>query len=119
MKVVHVDELRAAMYHAAFEEDSDLQKWDGGCWIRYKMFENVLDSITTMDLPDTEVDKLTDVEQQMFLAAMAREKNFCMKIEKLWDDLYLSSDDDIDLIEACEVIERKVKKGIVYGGLRC
>lgn len=30
------------MYHEAFETDSDMQKWDSGCWIRYKMFENVL-----------------------------------------------------------------------------
>lgn len=49
MKVVNVDELRAAMHHAAFEEDSDLQKWDGGCWIRYKMFENVMDSMPAVD----------------------------------------------------------------------
>lgn len=56
MKVINVDELRAAMYHEAFEEDSDLQKWDGGCWIRYKMFENVLDSILTIDIPDTDAE---------------------------------------------------------------
>ena len=37
--------LRDAMYHEAFEVDSELQKWDGGCWIRYKMFENVIDKI--------------------------------------------------------------------------
>lgn len=37
--------LRDAMYHEAFEVDSDLQKWDGGCWIRYKMFENVIDDV--------------------------------------------------------------------------
>lgn len=30
------------MYHQAFETDSDMQKWDSGCWIRYKMFENAL-----------------------------------------------------------------------------
>lgn len=36
------EELREKMYHEAFEVDSDMQKWDGGCWIRYKLFENVL-----------------------------------------------------------------------------
>ena len=32
------------MYHEAFEADTDMQKWDGGCWIRYKMFENCVES---------------------------------------------------------------------------
>lgn len=40
-----VDKLRAIMYHKAFEEDSDMQKWDSGCWIRYKMFENALKEV--------------------------------------------------------------------------
>ena len=37
--------LQDAMYHEAFETDSDMQKWDGGCWIRYKMFENVVEAL--------------------------------------------------------------------------
>lgn len=41
--------LGAAMYHEAFETDSKMQKWDSGCWIRYKMFENVLASAPTID----------------------------------------------------------------------
>ena len=36
------------MYHEAFETDSDMQKWDSGCWIRYKMFENALESAPTI-----------------------------------------------------------------------
>ena len=43
-------ELRKAMYHEAFETDSDEQRWDGGCWIRYKMFERVLDSLPSAQL---------------------------------------------------------------------
>ena len=35
--------LRQGMYHEAFEVDSDMQKWDGGCWIRYKLFEKIID----------------------------------------------------------------------------
>ena len=38
-------ELRRAMYHEAFETDSDEQRWDGGCWIRYKMFERIVESM--------------------------------------------------------------------------
>lgn len=49
MRLIDADELEATMYHEAFETDSDMQKWDSGCWIRYKMFENVLNSIPTID----------------------------------------------------------------------
>lgn len=42
------DELRNAMYHEAMEKDSDEQQWNGGCWIRYKMFERVVGSIPIM-----------------------------------------------------------------------
>lgn len=38
------DEFSRAMYHEAFETDSDWQKWDSGCWIRYKMFERLRNS---------------------------------------------------------------------------
>lgn len=43
MKLIDADKLRHNMYDAAFIQDSDLQKWDGGCWIRYKMFERILE----------------------------------------------------------------------------
>ena len=39
MRLIDVDALCERMYHDAFETDSDMQKWDSGCWIRYKMFE--------------------------------------------------------------------------------
>lgn len=35
--------LRIDMYHEVFEKGSDEQRWDSGCWIRYKMFERVVD----------------------------------------------------------------------------
>ena len=37
--LIDIGALNDAMYHEAFETDSDMQKWDSGCWIRYKMFE--------------------------------------------------------------------------------
>lgn len=37
--------MKEAMYHEAIEKTSDEMKWDGGCWIRYKMFERVLASM--------------------------------------------------------------------------
>ena len=42
MGLIDADDFGNRMYHEAFEKDSDLQKWDSGCWIRYKLFENVL-----------------------------------------------------------------------------
>ena len=48
MRLIDADELSWTMYHEAFETDSDMQKWDGGCWIRYKMFENAINSAPTI-----------------------------------------------------------------------
>lgn len=48
MRLIDADALRAAMYHEAFETDTDMQKWDSGCWIRYKMFENAIEAAPTV-----------------------------------------------------------------------
>lgn len=47
-RLIDADALRQTMYHGAFETDSPMQKWDSGCWIRYKMFENALESAPTI-----------------------------------------------------------------------
>lgn len=39
-RLIDADELHEKMYHESFEVDSDMQKWESGCWIRYKVFEN-------------------------------------------------------------------------------
>lgn len=49
MRMVDADALSEMMYHKAFETDSDMQKWDSGCWIRYKMFENCIDAQPTIE----------------------------------------------------------------------
>jgi hypothetical protein len=46
------------MYHEAFEMDSDMQKWDSGCWIRYKMFEDRLKDAPSV--PAVPLDKLCE-----------------------------------------------------------
>lgn len=48
-RLIDSNKLEAMMYHEAFETDSDMQKWDSGCWIRYKDFENCMNRL----LPDT------------------------------------------------------------------
>lgn len=47
---IDADQLKTVMYHEAFEKDSDWQKWDSGCWIRYKMFETCIDAIPSADV---------------------------------------------------------------------
>ena len=49
MRLIDADALNERMYHDAFETDSDMQKWDGGCWIRYKMFENAVKDAPTIE----------------------------------------------------------------------
>ena len=94
-------ELRKAMYHEAFETDSDEQRWDGGCWIRYKMFERVLDS-----LPSAQpVEPLTDKEKRIFLAAMGRELKVCQEVDRN----YTREPYEDSLVRVCREIERKVK----------
>lgn len=50
MRLIDADALRETMYHKAFETDTDMQKWDSGCWIRYKMFENALENAPTIEV---------------------------------------------------------------------
>jgi hypothetical protein len=61
---IDADKLSADMYHEAFEKDSDMQKWDSGCWIRYKMFENVLKAQPTVEVPDTNVGNMDAISRQ-------------------------------------------------------
>lgn len=47
-RLIDADALRAKMYHEAFETDTPMQKWDSGCWIRYKLFEMTEESAPTI-----------------------------------------------------------------------
>ena len=47
-RLIDIDKLNDLMYHEAFEMDSDRQKWDSGCWIRYKMYEEHRDNTPTI-----------------------------------------------------------------------
>lgn len=48
-RLIDADALRKRMYRDAFETDTDMQMWDSGCWIRYKMFENAVNDAPTID----------------------------------------------------------------------
>ena len=47
-RLIDAYELSRKMYEEAFIKDSDFQRWDSGCWIRYKMFENALNDTATI-----------------------------------------------------------------------
>lgn len=49
MRLIDADELEEEMYYNAFETDTDMQKWESGCWVRYKMFENILEKQPTIE----------------------------------------------------------------------
>ena len=48
MRLIDADALSKEMYHEAFETDTEMQRWDSGCWIRYKMFENKIADVPTV-----------------------------------------------------------------------
>lgn len=50
MRLIDAESLRGAMYHKSFETDTDLQRWDSGCWIRYKLFQETIDEEPTVDV---------------------------------------------------------------------
>jgi len=56
MRLIDADVLEENMYHEAFEKDTDLQRWDSGCWIRYRMFTDMLKSTPTVE-PSAEPDQ--------------------------------------------------------------
>ena len=49
MRLIDADALNEAMYRKSFETDDGRQRWDGGLWIRYKVFEEARDEATTVD----------------------------------------------------------------------
>lgn len=49
MRPIDADALKDAMYTETMLKDTDMQRWDSGCWIRYKLFENVLREQPTID----------------------------------------------------------------------
>ena len=49
MDLISRQALRDAMYHEAFETDTEMQRWDSGCWIRYKLFENIIDNLPSAE----------------------------------------------------------------------
>lgn len=98
-------ELRRAMYHEAFDKDTKDQRWDSGCWIRYRMFERIIDSIPSaqpdvlacgtgeLNVLDTNVGDMISRQAAITLPVTPKEHreyqtfNLDDAYEQGWDDL--------------------------------
>ena len=52
MRLIDADALGNRLYHEVFEKDSEDQRWDSGCWMRYRLFEKVLMEQPTVEQPE-------------------------------------------------------------------
>ena len=80
--------MRQAMYHEAFEKDSEEQKWESGCWIRYKMFERVIDAQPSVQ------PEILACGQGELVQDGSRLVQDCISRQAVIDAFYLQSDDD-------------------------
>lgn len=64
MRLIDAEALAEGMYHEAFERDTDMQRWDSGCWIRYKLFEDVLIKTPTIYPKNENISELNKMEEQ-------------------------------------------------------
>lgn len=49
MRLIDADAFGNRLYHEVFEKDSEDQRWDSGCWMRYRLFEKVLSEQPTVE----------------------------------------------------------------------
>ena len=53
-KYIDAESFRRKMFEETFLKDSDEQKWDSGCWIRYGLFERCLEKESPADVRKNE-----------------------------------------------------------------
>lgn len=41
-----VKDIEEKMYQKSFIDDNDMQRWDGGLWVRYKLFEQTIEEVS-------------------------------------------------------------------------
>ena len=89
MRLIDADAFGNRMYHESFEKDSEDQRWDSGCWIRYRLFEKVLEEQPKVDA--VEVVRCKDCK--LFKTAVCAiktidtdENGFCSYAERRQDE---------------------------------
>lgn len=72
MRLIDADALGNRLYHEVFEKDSEDQRWDSGCWMRYRLFEKVLREQPTVEQPEQQwipcSERLPDTDRNVFIA---------------------------------------------------
>lgn len=66
-RYIDAETFENEMYYESFEKDSDMQKWDSGCWIRYKLFKDCLEKQPTAYDVDKVVEQLDKEINQCFV----------------------------------------------------
>ena len=63
MRLIDADAFGNRMYHEVFEKDSEDQRWDSGCWMRYRLFERVLREQPTVSqwIPCSDCERRCDI----------------------------------------------------------
>lgn len=85
MDYIKREKLKQAMYHEAFETDTELQKWESGCWIRYKLFENVIDA-----LPAANVEEIIRCKECIYWNAETKDCKRNPSIQPWWETDFCS-----------------------------
>lgn len=93
---------RQAAIEALKQQAETMSEWSN----RYaEQRKGILTAVNIVeDLPPAQPEKLTDIEQRIFLAAMSKEEKVCREVDKEPSDA-----DCINLMRVCKSIERKVK----------
>ena len=95
MRLIDADAFGNRLYHEVFEKDSEDQRWDSGCWVRYKLFEKVLKEQPTVE--QLEIVRCKDCKHNQLPATsgnanceifygMTNQDGFCHMAERRTDD---------------------------------
>lgn len=86
MDLIDKEKLAADMYKACFIEDyyfnKGMQKWDNGNWIRYKVFEKILEKQPSAEKTGKWIDVENDIDYYPFMCSecyetVIKRTNYC------------------------------------------
>ena len=86
MRLIDADALGNRLYHEVFEKDSEDQRWDSGCWMRYRLFEKVLREQPTIE--QSEIIRCRDCRYKYgsacdnFAGVWVKDDDFCSRAER-------------------------------------
>ena len=83
MKLIDADTFKHRMYHEVFEKDSEAQRWDSGCWMRYRLFDKILEEQPAVDA--VEVIRCKDCKHWN-MVDLHFHKNICSKVMRPCDE---------------------------------